>query len=195
MTKRILLGGVVGGIVMFLWGALSHMVLGLGETGIKELPNEEAVIAAMRAATREPGFYFFPGREESPGMTKEQQQAAMQKWEAKYREGPTGILIYHPQGEQPLSPKQLLRQVGFNIMSGLLAAFLLSKALGGLPGFGGRVLFVTLLGLFGSLIVNFPYWNWYRFPSNYTLAVLADQLISFCLAGLAIAPIVKRSAA
>ncbi len=196
MAKRILLAGVVGGLVMFVWGAISHMVLPLGEVGVRQIDsNEETVLTAMRSAIREPGFYFFPAMDHSSGMSKEQQEAAMKKWEEKYRAGPWGVLIYHPQGSgQALSPKQLIGEGLSNIAAVLVAAILLSKAVGGLGGFGGRVLFVALLGLLPSLAIDFSYWNWYGFPTNYSLAVAADQLIGFTLAGLVLAAFVKPPA-
>jgi hypothetical protein len=190
MTKRILLGGVVGGVVMFIWGAVSHMVLPLGEVGIKQIPNEAAAIAAMRDNIKEAGFYFFPGEEHTPGMTEEQQQAAMKRWEDKFRQGPTGILIYQPGGQEPLSPGQLLTELTSNIAAALVAAFLLWQA-SGLGGFGGRVLFVTLLGLVSSLAIDVSYWNWYGFPTSFTLATMADQVIGFLLVGLVLAKMVK----
>ena len=61
MAKRVVIAGILGGVVIFLWGYLAHTVLGLGEVGIKELSNEQAVVGALRASTSEPGFYFFPG--------------------------------------------------------------------------------------------------------------------------------------
>src|SRR5439155_12164925 len=40
MTKQIIIGGVVAGLAMFIWGAVSHMALGLQESGIKQFSNE-----------------------------------------------------------------------------------------------------------------------------------------------------------
>ena len=40
---RLLLAGIVGGIVVFIWGAITHVVLPLGEMGIQNLPNEEGI--------------------------------------------------------------------------------------------------------------------------------------------------------
>ncbi len=48
MAKKVLVGGVVGGIVLFVWGAVSHMVLPLGGVGIKEMPNEQLRSNAKR---------------------------------------------------------------------------------------------------------------------------------------------------
>src|SRR5437879_1472071 len=176
MTKRIIIGGFVAGVAMFMWGAISHMVLGLGEAGIKQIPDEAQVIPAMQANIKETGFYFFPGMDQTAGMTKEQKAAAEKKWCEKYLAGPRGVLIYHPDGEQALSTKQLLSQLGAQIIVGIILAIVLAQARG-LTSYGARVGLVTLLGLLPFLMVNFPYWNWYGFPSTFTLMQLVDQLI------------------
>lgn len=194
MLKRILLGAVVGGVVVFIWGSISHMALGLGGTGIKSLPNEEAVVSAMRSSIRESGFYFFPFYEESPGMTKEQKEAVQKQWGEKIKAGPNGILIYHPQGQEPLSPKQLGTEFLSNVAAALVAAFVLSKAAGSTSSLPARALLVGLLGLFASLDINISYWNWYGFPGSYTLAATLDAFIGWGLAGLAMAGIVKTPA-
>lgn len=195
MTKKILLGGVVGGIVVFVWSVISHMILPLGMVGFSQLPNEDMVVTALRENIKDPGLYYFPGMEQTAGMTKEEQKAAMQKWEEKYRQGPIGTLIYQPQGQNPLIPKQLIIELLSNIAGALVAAYLLAKAVGGIASFGGRVLFVLLLGLFASLAIDISYWNWYGFPGSYTLAAIIDQVVSWGLAGLVMGAIIKRPAA
>ena len=48
MTMRIFLAGVLGAVAMFLWSFVAHMFLPLGEAGISEMPNEQAVASAMQ---------------------------------------------------------------------------------------------------------------------------------------------------
>ena len=192
MTKRILLGGVLGGIVLFLWSFVSHELLPLGEVGLKSIPNEGAVLGALRDNIKEPGFYFFPWREESPGATKQQQEATMKQWQEKYMAGPTGILIYKVHGEQAMSPRLLLTELGADIALMLVAAFLLAQAAGALGTFLGRALFVAALSLVGWLDIHVSYWNWYGFPTDYTLATLADAFIGYWLAGIVLAWLVKK---
>jgi hypothetical protein len=48
---RILVAGVLGGIVMFVWTSIAHMALPLGEAGIGEIPNESAMLSAMHTTT------------------------------------------------------------------------------------------------------------------------------------------------
>jgi hypothetical protein len=60
-TKRTLSAGLLGGIAMYIWTAVAHMALPLGEAGIKQVPNEPAVLSAMRASLGEAhGLYVFP---------------------------------------------------------------------------------------------------------------------------------------
>jgi hypothetical protein len=187
---RIIFGGVAGGVVMFIWGALSHMALGLEESAIKDIPNEAQVLPVLQTNINQTGFYFFPGMNVPSGASKEQKAEAEKKWTEKYQAGPRGILVYHPEGEQAMSPKQLGLQLAAEIAAGLVAAIVLASAIN-LRSYGGRVLLVTLLGLLPVLMVNFPYWNWYGFPDKYTLVQLADKLASFFLGGIILAAIVK----
>jgi hypothetical protein len=59
--KRILLGGIFAGLVVFIFSAIDHMALPTGHMGLKSLPQEDSVSGAMRAAISEPGLYVFPG--------------------------------------------------------------------------------------------------------------------------------------
>lgn len=168
---------------MFVASAITHMALPLGEVGIQRLPNEEAVVAALRENLRDRGFYFFPAM--ADGATAEQQQ----RWAEAYRRGPTGILVYRPQGSEPLSAGQFATECFSNILVALVAAWLLAQT--GLASFAARVLFVAALGLVASLAIDVSQWNWYGFPGDFMLASMADQVISLAAAGLAMGRLVK----
>lgn len=190
MTKKILLAGVLGGLVIFIWSALSHMVFGLGDAGIRTFPDEAQMIAAIREGVPEPGFYFFPGMDTTRKLSAEEQK----QWEEKYSNGPTGIMILQPKGSDPMMARQLPTELASNIFCALIAACLLSQTLAAGGTFLGRVGFVALLGLFASVTIDVSYWNWYAFPASYTLSVMADAVIGHALAGLVLAAIVKPRA-
>ncbi|MCI0406087.1 MAG: hypothetical protein L0209_08465 [candidate division Zixibacteria bacterium] len=190
MGKKIVLGGIVAGIVVFIWGAVSHMVLGLGEAGIKSLPNEEAILPVLSANITEPGFYFFPGIDMRTS-SKEQ----MDVWTEKHRTGPAGIMIYQPIGGEPMPANKFIIELVTNILAALVAAFLLSKAVGNLGGVIGKAVFVALFGLFAGLDIDLSHWNWYEFPTTYTLAYMVDHVIAWFLAGLVLAWFFKKPAA
>jgi hypothetical protein len=57
----ILLAGILGGVVMFIWTSIAHMALPLGEARINEIPNESAVLNAMQSSMGDKtGLYIFP---------------------------------------------------------------------------------------------------------------------------------------
>ena len=182
---RLIIAAVLAGIVMFMWGAVSHMFLGIGDAGVKPMPNENAVSAAMKTNINEPGLYFMPGMEMSHRATEEQQAA----WAAKYKEGPTALLIYHPTGEEPMSIKQFGVELGSNILAALVVGMILSL---GAVSFSLGVTISTLVGLAAWLSINVSYWNWYRFPTNFVTAELIDQVAGWLLAGFVLGFILRR---
>ena len=117
---RLIIAAVLAGIVMFMWGAVSHMFLGIGDAGVTPMPNENAVSAVLKTNITEPGFYFMPGMDMSHRATDEQQVA----WTAKYKEGPTALLIFHPTGEEPMSMKQFGVELGSNIAAALVVGMI-----------------------------------------------------------------------
>ena len=73
--KRVVIAGIAGGFVMFIWGFVSHVLLPIGEIGLDKLPNEETTLAAMRNQIDEPGLYFFPGLDHGAKPTPEEEAA------------------------------------------------------------------------------------------------------------------------
>jgi hypothetical protein len=188
--KRILLAGILGGLTLFIWLFVAHELLGLGEVGVKEIPNEAAVLGAMQAAIPDTGFYIFPGFGLGPKPTREQQNAAMPEYMKKYEKSGHGVLIYHPPSG-PFNFGILLgREFGLNVLQALLAAWLLSCAASGRT-YAGRVAFVAVAGILAAISTNVEYWNWYDFPGNYIAAYMTTQVSGFILAGLVIAAFVK----
>jgi len=188
--KRILLAGILGGLTLFIWLFVAHELLGLGEVGVKEIPNEAAVLGAVQAAIPDTGFYIFPGFGLGPKPTREQQNAAMPEYMKKYEKSGHGVLIYHPPSG-PFNFGILLgREFGLNVLQALLAAWLLSCAASGRT-YPGRVAFVAVAGILAAMSTNVEYWNWYDFPGNYIAGYMTTQVSGFILAGLVIAAFVK----
>src|SRR5437899_4232935 len=177
---RLIIATILGGIVMFGWGALSHMVLGLETKAVKTLPNEAPIAAALKSNISEPGFYFLPGYDTSRTLSAEEQTA----WMEKYAAGPNAILIYHPAGTLAFSPKQFGTQFGADIAVALVLSIILMFAS---VGFVRGLIISTLVGIAAWIAILVPYWNWYRFPDEFVLVGLIDQAAGFFLAGLVIA--------
>ena len=54
-----------------------------------------------------------------------------------------------------------------------------------------RVACVTLVGLLASIMTLVPYWNWYGFPTDFTLAQIVENTVGWFLAGIVLALIVR----
>lgn len=195
MTKRILLGALAGGIVVFIVGAFLHTVSGLAQVGVKALPQQDIVLTVMRSAVPESGFYIFPAPNMTSGRNKEQVQADNAAYAAKYQQGPSGILVY-TRKNAPLSYGKLLGgEFVIDVVSAFFLACILAMGAGGKSSYWKRVFAVTLAGLFAGLFLGLEYWNWYNFPTNYTCAYIAVVVIDWFFAGLAMAAIVKQRVA
>jgi len=185
--KKVLLPGILGGLLVFIWSAISHMVLPIGGMGIKTIPNnEDAVLTAMKSNIQQPGLYFMPGYDMSKTPTEAEQTALY----AKYEAGPTAFLIYHPTGAKVMSPWQLIREALFNILCGLIAAFIIAPTVASLVT---RGVMVMLMGLFAWLAISASYWNWYRFPAAFVIGEGLDQVIGWALGGFLIAWLLQRA--
>lgn len=192
MKGRVLLTGLAAGVALFIWLSIAHVALPLGSVGLKEMPNEDAVMAAMRANVSQPGFYFFPGGGMMSAKTPEEKKAAEAAMTQKMTTGPWGIVIFHPNGTAPMSPRQLVTEFVANLVEATLVVWLISLATG--LSFVGRICFGATIGLAGSMATNISYWNWYGFPGNYTVANLFTQVAGFAVVGLVAALMLSRQA-
>jgi len=190
--KKILLAGVIGGIVLFVWGWLVWAVLPLHEGDFKTLGNEEAVVDVLRSSAAEHAVYAVPGKpQETTGMSTEQRKAMMDEWAKKHQRGPVALIVYSPTGTDPMMTAQMILGLLIMMITAAMAAWFLSRSTAAASGYIVRVIFCGMLGVFASFVVHLMYWNWFYFPLNYTTAMVADTIIGWLLAGLVIGAIVK----
>lgn len=152
---RKILAAILGGLAFFVWSSIAHIATGIGETGLSEIPNEQAVVSTLKANVTTSGLYIFPGWGLGPNATHSQKMAAMKDLAPKMKAGPVGLLIYHPTGNEGLSPKQLLIELGTNIIQVLIAVLLLGQTT--IRSFAGRWRFVTLAGILAGISTNISY--------------------------------------
>jgi hypothetical protein len=184
MMVRVLVGALAAGVVVFVWGAISHMMLPIGEMGIRSIPNEDAVLRAMQGSISESGLYFFPGRDHSKTLSQSEQEA----WAAKVKQGPAGILVVQMSGAEAMSPRQLLTEFAIGVVAAFLAGLVLLQVKG---NFATRVLVVLLMGAFGLASIVASYWNWYGFPTDFVKGAAIDELAGWLFGGLVLAAIVR----
>ena len=191
MNMRILLAGILGGIAMFVWTSIAHMVLPLGETGIRELPNEAAVLDCLKTNIGDNrGLYHFPGHDLGPNPTREQKSEAMKHMMEKLATNPSGLLMYHPPGRQVSLGRLLGTEFATEVLEAILVVFLLAQT--PLTTFSSRVGFVFVAGVLASIATNVSYWNWYGFPKRYTAAYMFIEIVGFICVGIVAALVMGR---
>jgi hypothetical protein len=182
---KLLLCGILGGAVMFLWGAFFHEGVRLHYRNVSTIPGEESVMATLQGLMKEPGLYFFPWEDHFKG------EEGLKKWEEKYASGPHGMLVYHPRGGEISMSRMMVIEFLRDVLCALIAGYLLCKASASLPAYGSRVLFVTLFGVLVWLAFSVAEWNWYEFPTGWMMADFLEQVGKFGLTGIVLARIMK----
>jgi hypothetical protein len=187
---RVVLARITGAFVAFAWGMVAWMVLPLHTPSVRSLSNEQAIVDAMLAQDAEAGFYEVPNYPGSKDRGEDGFGAAEKSFVERHREGPLATIIYQPEGEEPMAPPVMFGGLMINFVSATLAAALLSGA-SCCQRYWQRVVFVACLGLFAALVTHLSYWNWMRFPLDFTLAMMVDVVAGWTLVGLAMAAIVR----
>lgn len=191
---RVLLAGILGAIVMFIWTSIAHMALPLGEAGIGEIPNEPAVLSAMQTNIGDnTGLYIFPGLGVGKNGSRQERSEAMKHMGEKIAANPSGILMYHGPGRPFGLGKSLGIEFVTELLESVLVIFLLVQARVG--SFAGRVGFVLVAGILSAIATNVSYWNWYGFPSVYTASYIFIQIIGFFLVGIVAGIILRKGSA
>lgn len=191
MRRKIILAGMLGGIAMFVWSAVVHLATPLGEIGIRELPNELPVLAALQQQLGNAhGLYLFPGPGLGPEATRREKRTAMPQILEKMKTGPSGLLVYHDAGHGiSLTPDRLLLEFLTELTEALLAAWLLARTR--LVSYAPKVWFVVVVGFVAAITTNLPYYTWYGFPRRYTAAHVLVEIVGYLCAGLVIAGLLQ----
>jgi hypothetical protein len=188
---KILLAGILGGIAMFIWTSIAHLMLPLGEAGIREIPNESAVLSAMQSNMGDQtSLYIFPGLGVGKNATRQEKNEAMKQMVTKAASGPSGLLMYHPTRAFTFG-KWMGIEFATELLEAILAVFLLAQT--HIAGFAGRVGFVLVAGILAAIASNVSYWNWYGFPSVYTGSYMLIQIVGFLCVGIVAALVLRKT--
>jgi hypothetical protein len=189
---RVILAALLGGILLFCWGALVWVIapqrFEFAES--KPMVSEAAVTQVLAANLPETGVYWFPNQ---PVLTTSEMQvrAAAEDWTAKHTEGPLGYVVYRADGYDPNDPMPLVKGIAIDFFAVMVAAMLLSCVSG---GYGKRVMFMLGLGVFASVYVHLVQWNFMYNPTDFTLYKIGDAVGGWFVTGLLVAAIVKKPA-
>lgn len=190
--KRILIAGVAGAIVLFVWSSISWMVIPWHR--MEKLPAEASIAQSFRSANVERGMYWLPAIDSSideAALTGAEKTARDKAWQEAYKQGPIALIAYRPDGSSPLGIMKFITGFVLDFFVAAVAAILLMLAAPSLPGLPGRVVFVVLLGVYTVFGANLMNWNWMNYPLKFTLELAGDTLITSALLGVTLAVLVR----
>jgi hypothetical protein len=182
MSSRAFLAALLGAIAMFFWNFIAHMATPVAHAGLREMPNEAAIIATLQSNLGEVhGIYHFPAHPTGEDAMKRQME--------KIATSPSGLLVYHPTRTVAFS-RLLGIEFATELLEAILVVFLLVQAK--IDNFGCRVGFVFVAGILATVTTNIPYWNWYGFSKRYTAAYMFIQIVGFLCLGVVAALVLKK---
>ncbi len=187
MMRSLVLGSVLGGVVVFVWSAVSWMLLPWHNSSMKSFADESAVAQVILDNAPSGGMFMLPGM--PPGfesLSQTEKQAVETSIAQRRAEGPYlyGVVW---RGVKEDMGRQMGVALLFNILAALLVTMLVMKT-GGMS-WAGRVMFVVTAALAVCLIAVVPNWIWWHHPSGYIIVTMADVLIGWTLAGMVIAKV------
>jgi hypothetical protein len=189
---KVFLAGIFGGIAMFIWTSIAHLMLPLGEAGISEIPNESAVLSALQSNIGEQtGLYIFPGVGVGKNASRQEKSEAMKHMNEKVAANPSGILMYHAPGRPFAFGKALGIEFATELLEAILVVFLLAQTR--IASFAGRVGFVLVAGILAAIATNVSYWNWYGFPGVYIANYMLIQVVGFLCVGIVAALVLRKT--
>jgi len=106
---------VLSAVIVFVASSIMHMLLKYHQNDCQRLPDEDKLLAALRAAGLGRGLYMFPY-----GSHKEMKSPAMLE---KYKQGPVGLMTVFPTG-LPAMPKFMGMWFVYCLVIGFFTAYL-----------------------------------------------------------------------
>lgn len=171
--KKLLIGAIVGGILVFLWQTLSWTILNLHASEYKQAPDQDNVISYLSGQFNETGQYMIP-RANDNASAKEMEE--MQKsMEGK----PWAVVSYHKSYEVNMVTN-IVRGFLVSIIAAFFVCWVLIKQTN--TSFLTTLISSILIGMAGYLFIPYSANIWFQNPGAMTNMI--DTLISWGLCGL-----------
>jgi hypothetical protein len=190
---RQIIAAIVGTAIVFLWGGLAWMALGVWDDSVQNLRPADAVMTAISESVTEPGAYVFPPEPEvSDSDDDAAMTAATEAWMARMDEGPTGVLLVHPKGIKGSAGMMFGMGIALEFAGAMLMTILLSIAARAGCGLGGRIAVGAAIIGFAVLSGVIVPSNFMHHPAGWVRAMAGDLAIGWGLATVVMAMIIKK---
>lgn len=159
--------GLLGGLVLFGWGFVSHVVLSLHDPAFRAFAGEAEVAEALEAGGAGPGVYYLPYDEAEISTRNTRAFVALQ-----------------PAGTGPGMGRLFALGVLIKVLSATLVIGLVRRVQ--VANHTGRVGAFALVGFLIGFATQAYYWNWFGFSAVYAATMVVDGTIGWALVGVAV---------
>lgn len=168
--KKLIIGGLVGGIILFLWQFASWSFTGIHSAEMSYTENEAEILSALEGKLAD-GTYIVPGM--PPGATSEEHQANMQANIGK----PWAQISYHNSMESNMA-MNMIRGIFVDIIAAMLLCWILMQFSS--LDMKTAILASLAAGLIGYFTISYTNGIWFQ---NSTIGQLIDTIVEWTLVG------------
>lgn len=170
--KKLLIGALVGGILVFAWQTLSWTVLNLHAKEYKKVANQDSVMNYLSSQFSEDGQYSLP-REKENATAKE-----MEDFQKSMQGKAWAIVSYHKAYNTDMM-MNIIRGLLVAIISAFFVCWILMKQK---TSPGNTFISSLLIGVVGYLFIPYSGYIWYQTPGATTN--LIDAIVSWGACGI-----------
>jgi hypothetical protein len=170
--KKLFIGALVGGMLVFTWQSLSWTLLNLHEAEYKQAPNQDALISSL--SQLEEGQYMVPRANEN-ATTKEMEDFQKKMLDEKK---PWAVINYHKVYKTDMT-MNMIRGLIVTLIAAFLVCWVLMKQT---SSFGTTFLSSLFIGVAGYLFIPYSGHIWFENPGATTH--LIDAIVSWGLCGI-----------
>lgn len=179
MWKPLIRCTLVGGLIVFLWGALSWVVLPFHRMNLNHFSNPEAVQQAILDGAPKDGIYVLPNLD---------QVAATQN--------PEAMPFFFVSVARSVNVADMNSGMVCYFITQLVGAFIVSLLLlfeAKVMRYWKKVGCITLAGVFVAVVGMIPLSTWWHFPACWVTLAMMDYVVGWFLAGMVMAKLSKKS--
>ena len=177
--KQFVIASVVGAILVFVFQALSWMVLPIHTDSMRYTPAQDSLLSMMSRHLPADGVYALPFLPPEKMEDPDEQQ----KFSASTAGKPWALVQYH-QASTEMSGGMLGMGFLLDFLAVALVVCLLGLAGPRLTTFGGRFLAVMAFAGFTVLQSDLMSWNWWSTPGHFLKGEVLDHLLAWAVCGV-----------
>jgi hypothetical protein len=168
-TGSLWLPAIIATVLCFLGGSVLHMMLPLHRKDFGGLPEEDAVLDALRKSGAGPGNYLFPYCTDMKAFKEP-------AFVAKLESGPCGIMTLRKPGKMVMGP-YFTKQILFHLLVSFSLAYLSVLALNAGMEYMRVFRFVGTAAFLTYTAAIFPAAIWFHEPRNVVVGKVIDGAV------------------